>query len=193
MSNLALIVGLGNPGQQYVKTRHNAGFWFVERLAQKHHIHLKLDKKYHALTGRGTIFGVDVRLLLPQTFMNKSGTAVAPFCKFYNFQPETVLIAHDELDFPAGKIQLKTGGGHGGHNGLRDIVPHIGKDFHRLRIGIDHPGHKDKVAGHVLSKASPADQTKIDQAIDAALDLDQDFVTGALQNVKNQLNGFKSV
>lgn len=192
MSPLKLIIGLGNPGQQYASTRHNAGFWFVEQLAQKHGINLKLEKKYTALSGRGVIFGEDVRLLLPQTFMNASGKSVAPFVKFYQFTPAQILIAHDELDFPAGKIQLKTGGGHGGHNGLRDIVPHIGKDFHRLRIGIDHPGHKDRVASHVLSKASSSEQQKIDAAIEAALDLDSDFVTGQIQNVKNQLNGFKS-
>lgn len=195
MPNAILIVGLGNPGQQYAKTRHNAGFWFVEQLAYKYNIPLKTESKYHAICGRGKVAGEDVRLLLPQTFMNKSGQSVAPFAKFFQIPTENVLVAHDELDFPTGKIQLKTGGGHGGHNGLRDIVPHIGKDFHRLRIGIDHPGHRDRVAGHVLSKASSDDQANIDAAINAAVDLSdvliEGIVTGQLQNVMNRLNGFK--
>lgn len=191
MSELSLIVGLGNPGQQYAMTRHNAGFWFVQQLADKYHIPLKTDSKYHALSGRGNIAGVDVRLLLPQTYMNKSGQSVSPFAKFFQIAPERILIAHDELDFPAGKIQLKTGGGHGGHNGLRDIVPHISKSFHRLRIGIDHPGHRERVAGHVLSKASADDQKKIDAAIDAALALSDEIVTGQIPSVMNTLNGFK--
>lgn len=187
---LKLIVGLGNPGQQYVQTRHNAGFWFIERLAHKYNIPLKTDKKYNALTGRGNIHGEDIRLLLPQTFMNASGKSVAPFVNFYSIQISEILIAHDELDFAPGKIQLKTGGGHGGHNGLRDIVPHIGKGFHRLRVGIGHPGHRDKVASHVLSKARNDEQDKIDASITAAIDLDKLLVSGAFDEVKNKLNGF---
>lgn len=140
MSAISLIVGLGNPGSEYAQTRHNAGFWFVEQLAKNYGITLKNESKFHAFTGRGLIEGHDVRLLLPQTFMNRSGQSVAPFCKFYQIQPSSVLIAHDELDMNAGIIRLKTGGGHGGHNGLRDIVPHIGSDFHRLRIGIGQIG-----------------------------------------------------
>lgn len=188
---IKLIVGLGNPGQQYAKTRHNAGFWFLEALAEKHHIQFKVDKKYHAFSARASLYGQDVRFLMPQTFMNASGKSVAPFAKFFNIAPQSILIAHDELDFPYGKIQLKTGGGHGGHNGLRDIVPHIGKEFHRLRIGIEHPGHRDKVAGHVLSSAKADDQQKIEASIEAAIQLDELLINGDIQSVKNQLNGFK--
>ena len=147
---IKLIVGLGNPGQQYMFTRHNAGFWFVHHLAQQFNIALAPDKKFHGVTGRGQIHGHDVRLLMPLTFMNKSGQSVVPMVNFYGINNNELLIAHDELDIPAGSIKLKTDGGHGGHNGLRDITPHIGNDFHRLRIGIGHPGHKSKVSGHVL-------------------------------------------
>ena len=152
---IKLIVGLGNPGQQYMFTRHNAGFWFVHHLAQQFNITLSHDKKFHGITGRGQIHGHDVRLLMPLTFMNKSGQSVVPMVKFYGIENDELLIAHDELDIPAGSIKLKTNGGHGGHNGLRDITPHIGNDFHRLHIGIGHPGHKSRVSGHMLSKAAP--------------------------------------
>ena len=117
MSNISLIVGLGNPGSEYAQTRHNAGFWFVERLAEQYGITLKKDPKFNGFSGRGNIEGQDVRLLLPTTFMNLSGKSVVPFAKFYNIAPESILIAHDELDMNPGVIRLKTGGGHGGHNG----------------------------------------------------------------------------
>ncbi len=138
-----LIVGLGNPGRQYEDTRHNAGAWFVERLARQHHANLSNDAKYKALTGRATINGHDVRLLIPTTFMNVSGQAVAPFANFFKIPAERILVAHDELDLPPGVAKLKQGGGHGGHNGLRDIISKLGnnKNFARLRIGIGHPGH----------------------------------------------------
>ena len=191
MSQLKLIVGLGNPGQQYVETRHNAGFWFVALIADQFNIELAADKKFHGLTGRGRIFDTDVRLLLPMTFMNKSGQSVVPMAKYYDIKPQELLIAHDELDIPAGSIKLKTGGGHGGHNGLRDITPHLGNDFHRLRIGIGHPGHKSKVSGHVLSKPSPDDQAAIEAALDAAMDSLQLMVTGDIEKARSQINGFK--
>lgn len=191
MSQLKLIVGLGNPGQQYVETRHNAGFWFVALIADKFNIELAADKKFHGLTGRGRIYDTDVRLLLPMTFMNKSGQSVVPMAKYYDIKPEELLIAHDELDIPAGSIKLKTGGGHGGHNGLRDITPHLGNDFHRLRIGIGHPGHKSKVSGHVLSKPSADDQAAIEAALDAAMNALPLIVTGDIEKARSQINGFK--
>lgn len=191
MANLTLIVGLGNPGQQYAKTRHNAGFWFVEKIANQFNIPLKVDKKYHSLTGKGLVHDVPVRLLLPTTFMNKSGQAIVPFVNFYDISNDTLLVAHDELALDAGIIKLKTGGGHGGHNGLRDIIPHIGNDFHRLRIGIGHPGDKSQVSGHVLSKASINEQTAIDNAINTAVNCLPNLVTGRIDSVKNRLNGLK--
>ncbi|WP_180034450.1 MULTISPECIES: aminoacyl-tRNA hydrolase [unclassified Acinetobacter] len=191
MSKLSLIVGLGNPGSEYAQTRHNAGFWFVERLADQYGIQLKADPKYKGISGRGNIEGQDVRLLLPTTFMNLSGQSVVPFAKFYQIAPEAMLIAHDELDMNPGVIRLKTGGGHGGHNGLRDIVPHIGPNFHRLRIGIGHPGSKERVSGHVLGKAPSSEQGLMDDAIAHALSRTKLLVSGEIQQAMNQINAYK--
>ncbi|WP_353144296.1 aminoacyl-tRNA hydrolase [Acinetobacter pragensis] len=191
MSNISLIVGLGNPGSEYAQTRHNAGFWFVQRLADQYGINLKADPKFYGISGRGNIEGQDVRLLLPTTFMNLSGKSVVPFAKFYNIAPEAMLIAHDELDMNPGIIRLKTGGGHGGHNGLRDIVPHIGPNFHRLRIGIGHPGSKERVSGHVLSKAPSSEQDLMDNAIHHALSRIKMLVNGEIQPAMNQINAYK--
>jgi PTH1 family peptidyl-tRNA hydrolase len=188
---IALIVGLGNPGTEYAQTRHNAGFWYVDALARRYGIVLKTESRFSGLTGRGMIEGHDVRLLMPNTFMNLSGKAVVPMAKFYQIAPSQILIAHDELDLPSGNIRLKTGGGHGGHNGLRDITPHIGNDFHRLRIGISHPGHKEKVHGHVLGRAPKAEQDLLDQALDEALRLTPMIVAGDIARAMSQLNGFK--
>ncbi|WP_234856359.1 aminoacyl-tRNA hydrolase [Acinetobacter junii] len=191
MSNISLIVGLGNPGKEYAQTRHNAGFWFVEQLADRYGISLKAEPKFHGFTGRGQIEGHDVRLLLPTTFMNRSGQSVVPFAKFYQVTPEAILIAHDELDMDPGIIRLKTGGGHGGHNGLRDIVPHIGPNFHRLRIGIGHPGSKERVSGHVLGKAPSSEQDLMDAAIDHALSKVKMLVDGEVSQAMNQINAYK--
>ena len=191
MSKISLIVGLGNPGTEYAQTRHNAGFWFVQRLAEQYGIQLKADPKYKGISGRGNIEGQDVRLLLPTTFMNLVGQSVVPFAKFYQIAPEAILIAHDELDMNPGVIRLKTGGGHGGHNGLRDIVPHIGSNFHRLRIGIGHPGSKERVSGHVLSKAPSSEQNLMDDALHHALSRIKLLVNGEVQQAMNQINAYK--
>ena len=191
MSDISLIVGLGNPGKEYAQTRHNAGFWFVEQLADRYGISLKADPKFHGYSGRGQIEGHDVRLLLPTTFMNRSGQSVVPFAKFYQVAPEAILIAHDELDMDPGVIRLKTGGGHGGHNGLRDIVPHIGANFHRLRIGIGHTGSKERVSGHVLGKAPSSEQALMDAAIDHALSKVKMLVDGQVSQAMNQINAYK--
>lgn len=154
MSAIRLIVGLGNPGPEYALTRHNAGALWVAYLAQDHGLTLRPDKKLSALYGRIQTADIDVHLLFPQTFMNRSGTSVQAACQFYKIQPEEILVAHDELDLPCGSLRLKKGGGHGGHNGLRDIISKFGgnKEFARLRLGIGHPGHKERVHGHVLGK-----------------------------------------
>lgn len=191
MSNISLIVGLGNPGKEYAQTRHNAGFWFVEQIADRYNIPLKVDTKFHGLSGRGNIEGHDVRLLLPSTFMNRSGQSVVPFAKFYQIAPESILIAHDELDMNPGIIRLKSGGGHGGHNGLKDIVPHIGANFQRLRIGIGHPGAKELVSGHVLSKAPSSEQNLMDDAIHHALSRLSLLLDGQIQQAMNQINAYK--
>jgi peptidyl-tRNA hydrolase, PTH1 family len=191
MGSISLIVGLGNPGTEYAQTRHNAGFWFVEAIAQRFNITLKPESRFSGITGRGLIDGHDVRLLLPTTFMNLSGRSVAPLVKFFQIAPANILIAHDDLDLPSGCIRLKTGGGHGGHNGLRDITPQIGNDFHRLRIGIGHPGHKDQVHGHVLGRAAKNEQDLLDQALNEALRLTPMMVQGDIARAMSQLNGFK--
>ena len=190
--SISLIVGLGNPGTEYAQTRHNAGFWYVERLAQRYGISLKSESRFHGLTGRGQIEGHDVRLLLPSTFMNRSGQAVVPMAKFFQVTADQLLIAHDELDLASGVIRLKSAGGHGGHNGLRDIVPHLGTEFHRLRIGIGHPGHRDKVTGHVLGKAPTAEQALLDQALNEALRLTDLIVAGNISQAMNQINRFSA-
>ena len=191
MSEIKLIVGLGNPGQQYAQTRHNAGFWFVERIANDFNISLSQDKKFHGLVGRGQVHGADVRLLIPHTFMNKSGEAVVPMVNFYNIANDELLIAHDELDLPTGNMRLKVGGGHGGHNGLRDIVPHIGADFYRLRLGIGHPGHKSKVSGYVLGKPTSDEQIALDLMLDAAMQNLPALINGDIAKAQQAINGFK--
>ncbi|RLQ21391.1 aminoacyl-tRNA hydrolase [Seongchinamella sediminis] len=171
MTAIKLIAGLGNPGSEYRGTRHNAGADFVEALARQCNTPLQAESKFSGLVGRINFAGHDLRLLIPTTFMNRSGRAVAAMAGFYKIAPEEILIVHDELDIPAGKARFKQGGGHGGHNGLRDIVPALGnnRNFYRLRIGIDHPGHASKVSGYVLSQPSQVDRTRIDACIDEAI------------------------
>lgn len=193
MAGLQLIVGLGNPGPEYEQTRHNAGEWFVRRLAADHAIRLTLEPKFHGYTGRGAIAGHDVRLLIPTTFMNRSGMAVGAMATFFKIPPAAILVAHDELDLSPGQIRLKTGGGHGGHNGLRDIITCLANHngFHRLRIGVGHPGDAKLVTGFVLGKAPSSEQDKIDAAIDEALRQSAAFINGDIAKAMNQLNGFK--
>lgn len=188
---IKLIVGLGNPTSAYAQTRHNAGFWLVEQLAKTFNISLAFDKKFHGQVGRGTIFGQEVRLLMPETYMNKSGLAVAPLMKFYHLTADELLVAHDELDIAAGLIKLKTGGGHGGHNGLRDIIPHTGAAFHRLRIGIGRPTHSSEVSNFVLSKPSIDDKTAIEQALDHFINNLNPLMTGDLDKARQTINSLK--
>ena len=171
MTAIKVIVGLGNPGAEYRGTRHNAGADFVDALARDYGVSLQDESKFYGMTGRGHCAGHDLRLLVPTTFMNCSGQAVAAMASFFKIDPEEMLIAHDELDIPAGSARFKQGGGHGGHNGLRDIVPSLGNNagFHRLRIGIGHPGHASKVSGYVLSKPSAIDRALIDAGIEEAI------------------------
>ena len=171
MSAIRLIVGLGNPGTQYEGTRHNAGAFFVRLLAKRHGLSLNPDRNALGDSARGVIAGHDLRLLVPETYMNESGRSVATMSRYYRIEPDAILIAHDELDIPAGESRFKHDGGHGGHNGLRDIIPALGghRDFWRLRIGIGHPGSAKKVSAWVLSKASTADQISIEASIEAAI------------------------
>ncbi len=167
MSNIKLIVGLGNPGAEYERTRHNAGFDFVVELARQHNQPLKAESKFFGHTARINVNGSDIRLLNPSTFMNRSGQSVGAIANFYKIEPEEILVAHDELDLDPGVARLKHGGGHGGHNGLRDIIASLGnnKNFSRLRLGVGHPGNAKQVVGYVLKKAPQSEQTLIDDAI----------------------------
>ncbi len=171
MTAVQLIVGLGNPGPEYEQTRHNAGALFVERLASSQGSTLSMDRKYFGLVGKFSHQGKDVRLLIPTTYMNRSGQAVAALAGFFRIAPDAILVAHDELDLPPGVAKLKQGGGHGGHNGLRDIIAQLGNQngFHRLRLGIGHPGHSSQVTGYVLGRAPRSEQDLLDGSIDAAL------------------------
>lgn len=194
MANLQLIIGLGNPGSDYAATRHNAGWWYVEQLARDNNIPLKPENKFFGLCGRGMIAGHDIRLLIPTTFMNKSGQAVAALAQFYKIAPENMLVAHDELDIAPGTARFKTGGGHGGHNGLRDIITSLGntKNFHRLRIGIGHPGDSKLVSGYVLNRASLNDQELIERAIDEAVRYTPEAIEQNWSAAMNQLHSFKA-
>jgi PTH1 family peptidyl-tRNA hydrolase len=185
---IALIVGLGNPGKEYEATRHNAGFWFVDAIARQQRLSFKPEKKFHGQLARFTLAGQDVWLLKPDTYMNLSGQAVQAVCQFYKIPLEQILVAHDELDLEPGVVRLKKGGGHGGHNGLRDIMQRMGKEFYRLRIGIGHPGHKEKVTGHVLNKVSADDERAIEYAIDEALRVLPEVIGGDMQKAMNQLH-----
>lgn len=172
MAGLRLIVGLGNPGPEYARTRHNAGFRFVDALAHRAGATFRLDAKLFGETAKIDIAGQPVWLLRPATFMNLSGKSVTAALRFWKFEPDQALLAHDELDLPPGTARLKFDGGHGGQNGLRDTMKLLGHGgFHRLRIGIGHPGHKDKVTPWVLGRASAEDDILIDRAIDDAIDV----------------------
>ncbi len=166
---IELIAGLGNPGLKYEQTRHNAGFWLVEEIARLKGAHFRPESKFSGEVCKVVLEGRDVWLLKPDTFMNRSGQAVQKLASFYKIPAENILVAHDELDLEPGTARLKTGGGHGGHNGLRDIIAHLGKEFHRLRIGIGHPGDRSQVVDYVLHRASQDEQISIENSIDDAL------------------------
>lgn len=194
MSNLKLIVGLGNPGPSYLETRHNAGQLFVEEIARTYRIPLSAEKKFFGIYGAGLINNQEVKLLVPTTFMNRSGQAVAAISNFYKIPMEQILVAHDELDFEPGTARIKKGGGHGGHNGLRDIISACGnnKDFYRLRLGIGHPGTPNQVASYVLKKAPQAEHDKILASIDEAIRCLPDMLKGDWQTVMNRLHPFQA-
>ncbi len=170
MAGLRLIVGLGNPGPEHARTRHNAGFWFIDALAAKLGVRFGLESKLHGETAKAQFAGQSVWLLKPATFMNLSGRSVAAALRYWKIEPEECLIAHDELDLPPGSARLKFDGGHGGQNGLRDTMQHLGHGrFHRLRLGIGHPGHKDKVTPWVLGRPGKDDEASMLRAVDDAI------------------------
>lgn len=192
MADLQLIVGLGNPGPEYQYTRHNAGTWLIEQLARQQNCQLKLENKFFGLTGRFHWHNRDIRLLIPTTFMNNSGQAVAALANFYRIKPEQILVAYDELDLPPGVAKFKQGGS-ASQNGIRDIVARLGnnKNFHRLRIGIGHPGDKHRVTGYVLGKAPQSEQQQIEAAIDEGIRCLELWLQKDIKAAMNRLHSFK--
>ena len=188
---IRLIVGLGNPGADYEHTRHNAGQLFVERLAETSRISLERNDRFFGRSGRGAIAGEDVRLLIPSTFMNRSGQAVGALTQFYKIEPPEMLVAYDEVAFLPGVVRLKKGGGLNGHNGLRDIVASMGQrdDFVRLRIGVGHPGDRNLVSAYLTGRRMPAEERKLMQAVfDRVLAVLPLAIRGDLSTAMNALH-----
>ncbi|MBS0003061.1 MAG: aminoacyl-tRNA hydrolase [Thioalkalivibrio sp.] len=175
---IRLLVGLGNPGPRYADTRHNAGFWFADRLAADRGSAFRAESRFEGEVARFAAGSANCLLQKPLTFMNKSGSAVQKLAAFYRIPPTEILVVHDDLDLPAGTVRLKAGGGHGGHNGLRDLHRHLGADYARLRIGIGHPGIREAVIGYVLERPGREEEIAMRQAIDAALGIVDDLVGG---------------
>jgi len=167
---LQIVVGLGNPGPEHRLTRHNAGFWFVDALAYRHSAQFRPHSRYQGEIAKVTVEGHELVLLKPQTYMNRSGLSIRALMDYIKAPINEVLVVHDDLDLPCGVARLKLGGGHGGHNGLRDTITHCGADFWRPRLGIGHPGDKSQVIDYVLQRARPAEETAIVDAIDAGLE-----------------------
>lgn len=189
MQPLRLVCGLGNPGDKYAQTRHNAGFWFLDKLCRALPVVLSSNTRFKSLLGEFNSGGKVVRVLAPQTYMNNSGEALAPLAKFYQIAPENILVVHDEIDLPPGVIRLKTGGGHGGHNGLRSIIRHLGSpDFHRLRIGVGRPENPNEVLSAVLKRPPLAEYNLIDAALDRAMAQWDTIAAGDLATAMNSLH-----
>jgi PTH1 family peptidyl-tRNA hydrolase len=169
MTNLSIIAGLGNPEDKYEKTLHNAGFWFVDALARKYGGDFRYEKKFDAECCRIRIGDQEVWLVKPQSYMNLSGGPVRGVMDYYRLKTAHLMVAHDEIDLPPGTVRLKQGGGHGGHNGIRDVIKHCGADFMRLRLGVGHPGEKDQVTGHVLKRASSDVEAAVERNVDDAI------------------------
>ncbi|MCK5647494.1 MAG: aminoacyl-tRNA hydrolase [Gammaproteobacteria bacterium] len=187
-NNIQLIAGLGNPGNEYEKTRHNAGFWFIDQLISHYNLTLKTESKFLGEVAKFNSPSGNVWLLKPGTFMNRSGQAIARLAQFYKIKPEQILVVHDELDLPPGSVKLKQGGGHGGHNGLRDSIAQLGKNFYRLRLGIGHPGNKEQVVGFVLGKTPQSEKILIESAIDKAINSIELILQNDMQKAMNQLH-----
>jgi len=182
MSEIKLIVGLGNPGREYEATRHNAGFWWLDEFARAQGASFKADSKFHGLVARAALHGHEAHLLKPQTFMNVCGRSVGAVAQFYKIEPANILVVHDELDLPPGSAKLKLGGGHGGHNGLKDIIAHLAtRDFWRLRIGIGHPGERSEVSDYVLHAPRKEEQALMDEAMQRAQEVAMLIIEGKLE------------
>ncbi|HBQ44048.1 MAG TPA: aminoacyl-tRNA hydrolase [Thiomicrospira sp.] len=189
MSSVKLIVGLGNPGKQYEQTRHNAGFWFVEEVARQYGVEFRPETKFLGESARIQNNQIDVWLLKPATFMNRSGQSIQALAKFYKIAVENILVVHDELDLPAGTARLKKSGGHGGHNGLRDTIAAMSsKNFQRLRLGIGHPGDRNMVVDYVLKSPSKIEAQLIEEAIYQASKVLPELINGNIAEAMQQLH-----
>jgi PTH1 family peptidyl-tRNA hydrolase len=188
-SPLRLLVGLGNPGSRYAATRHNAGYWFADAVASRFAATFRGNPRFFGELAEVSVGGQSLRVLKPVTYMNESGRSVSAVVQFYRLSVEDILIAHDEIDLPPGTVRLKRGGGHGGHNGLRDVIPALGSpDFARLRIGVGHPGHKDLVTGYVLNRPGSEEQALIKSALADALDAFELIARGDFPRAMNSLH-----
>jgi PTH1 family peptidyl-tRNA hydrolase len=193
MQKLQLIVGLGNPGKEYASTRHNAGAWWLERFCAEQNLSLQPNTKFQGLVAKAMLCDTLIYCLLPTTYMNLSGSAVAKILNYYNIPPKAMLIVHDDLDLKAGTVRIKYDGGHGGHNGLKDIMAACQtKNFYRLRLGISHPQQKDLVTDYVLQAPNKADKLAIDNAITASLLELPNIIQGNIANVMAQLHNFSA-
>jgi PTH1 family peptidyl-tRNA hydrolase len=185
---LKIVVGLGNPGPEHLLTRHNAGFWFVDAVADRFGGKFRSHSKFQGDICRLQILDREITLLKPMTYMNRSGLAIRALCDYLKVAPGEILVAHDELDLPVGEARLKLGGGHGGHNGMRDTVTHVGPDFWRLRLGIGHPGDKSQVIDYVLHRAPKAEEEAIIDAVARALDALPVFLEQGAEKAMNELH-----
>lgn len=185
---IKLIVGLGNPGREYETTRHNAGFWLVEELARRHGGSFRLEPRFTAELARVRVAGTELWLVKPQDYMNNSGRVTAAVAGFYRISPGEMLVAHDELDLPAGELRLKPGGGAGGHNGLKDLIAHLGEGFWRLRLGIGHPGSREKVNPWLLGRTSAEERIPLELAVRAAADIVPVLLEQGAEHVMQKLH-----
>ena len=188
---IELIIGLGNPGAEYLMTRHNAGFWFVDALAARTGATFRKDRKLEAEIGETTLGGARVRLVKPTTSMNHSGRAAAKALNYFRIPPEHMLCVYDELDLPPGRAKLKFGGGHAGHNGMRSMIEHVGAEFWRIRLGVGHPGDRDRVVGHVLRRASSSEEERIIESVAAAIDAAEVLIEQGGPAAMNRLHSQK--
>ena len=190
---IALVAGLGNPGSKYDDTRHNAGFWFLDQVARRDGATFRGESRFLGDATEVHVGGARVRLLKPTTFMNRSGQSVAALMRFFKLSPEQLLVVHDELDLPPGVVRLKFGGGPGGHNGLKDIIAHVGdRNFHRLRVGIGHPGQRQQVLNYVLNRPQADEQKLIDESLDDCLRFFDDMAKGDFERAMNHLHQRKA-
>ena len=190
---LKLIVGLGNPGREYARTRHNAGWWCVDELAARSHAVWKRDARPHADLARASLEKHDIWLMKPTSHMNNSGGPIASMANFYRITPSEILVVQDEIDLPPGVAKLKQGGGHGGHNGLRDVIAHIGPDFWRLRLGVGHPGSKEQVIGSVLDRPTAAEHRAIEDAMSRALEIVPELLHAGAERAMHKLHSANPV